>query len=68
MTTLYELQKKFQDYVLSPKPGMDSEVIGTQNADAATRLEIYSDAYCLRLIEALAALKRGPRESRGKGG
>jgi hypothetical protein len=54
VTTLYELQKKFQDYVLSPKPGMDSEVIGTQNAGAATRLEIYSDAYCLRLIEALA--------------
>lgn len=54
MTTLYELQKKFQDYVLSPQPGMDREVIGTPNADATTRLEIYSDGYRLRLIEALA--------------
>ncbi len=54
MTTLYELQKKFQDYVLSPQPGMELEIIGTPDADATTRLEIYSDAYRLRLIEALA--------------
>lgn len=52
-TPLCELQKKFQDYVLSPRPGMDGEVVGTPAADATTRLEIYSDAYRLRLIEAL---------------
>lgn len=54
MSGLHELQKKFQDYVLVPEPGMEDEVAGTANADAATRLEIYSDAYRLRLIEALA--------------
>src|SRR5688572_873990 len=54
VTPLYELQKKFQDYVLSPQPGMEREIVSTPEADAKTRLEIYSDAYRLRLIEALA--------------
>jgi hypothetical protein len=54
MTGLAELQKKFQDYVLRPQPGMDEEVVGSDSASAATRLAIYADAYRLRLIEALA--------------
>jgi hypothetical protein len=33
---------------------MESEIVSTPEADAKTRLEIYSDAYRLRLIEALA--------------
>ena len=54
MTRLAELQKKLQHYVLHPHPGMDDDVIGSENASAQVRLEIYADAYRLRLIEALA--------------
>jgi hypothetical protein len=54
MTRLRELQQKFQEYVLSHVAEIDAEVVDGPGTSAATRLKIYSDAYRLRLVEALA--------------
>ena len=59
MTTLDELQHQFQAHLLvggRPLPGL---VVDGGRLDAAARLEIYREAYGLRLIEALQADYRG---------
>jgi len=52
---LNELQDGFQDYLLIPDPGhpFQSQVVGNDQASAEFRLQIYVDAYRLRLQEAL---------------
>lgn len=53
MTGLRELQRSFQDYVLRGHQGMVSQVAANDIATARERLEVYAEAYRLRLLEAL---------------
>lgn len=53
MPDLKQIQKDFQDYLLHRTPLIKAEVIGTAKVPVTTRLEIYHDAYYLRLLEAL---------------
>ena len=52
---LNQLQDGFQDYLLIPNPGhpFQSQVVGNGQASAEFRLQIYAEAYRLRLEEAL---------------
>src|SRR5262245_35003945 len=54
MTTLADLQYRFQNYVLHDEPGMITRIGGQEGIDPQRRLRIYFDAYRLRLVEALA--------------
>ncbi len=53
MNTLPRTQGNFQDYLLRREGPIAGEIMGDARLDAATRLEIYANAYRLRLIEAL---------------
>lgn len=55
MARLRELQEAVQAYVLCGDRRIDSEVVVTERMDAQTRLDIYAEAYRLRLIEALGS-------------
>ena len=52
---LHDLQDGFQDYVLIPNPGhpFQSQVVGDDQASAEFRLQIYAEAYRLRLEDVL---------------
>jgi len=50
---LAQLQGQFQGYVLGAQPGIEAVVIGNDRGDARTRLDVYADAYRLRLLEVL---------------
>jgi hypothetical protein len=50
---LPQLQAQFQDYILRAESPIAATVIGDARGDAKTRLDIYADAYRLRLLEAL---------------
>lgn len=52
MRTLSQLERAFQDHVLHGQPAIAQEIV-SDTLDAATRLDIYAQAYRLRLIEAL---------------
>ncbi len=51
---LRSLQRALQAHVLNGDAQIAREIAGSARADGATRLRIYSDAYRLRLLEALA--------------
>jgi hypothetical protein len=53
MSQLATVQREFRDYVLRRDPTIAGKVTGTARADASTRLEIYANAYRLRLLEVL---------------
>ena len=53
MNQLVILQRQFQDYVLRYDSAIESKVAGTVKVDASTRLQIYANAYRLRLLEVL---------------
>lgn len=53
MSSLLRLQEDFQSYLLSYDGDMEEYVVGTRQASAAERLEVYAQAYRLRLLEAL---------------
>lgn len=54
MNGLRALQRRFQDYVLAPRPGpAEADVVSDERAGARARLDVYADAYRLRLIEVL---------------
>lgn len=55
MTSLTRVQEDFQALLLGRESGIDAHVVGTARVPIATRLGIYSDGYCSRLIEALQA-------------
>jgi len=55
MTTLAELQRDFQRHVMHGHERIVDAVESTPDVPAATRLAIYSEAYRLRLTEALAS-------------
>jgi hypothetical protein len=50
---LAALQAQFQDYVLGVAPAVEAAVIGNVRGDPQTRLNIYAEAYRLRLLESL---------------
>ena len=52
MRELRELQADFQNYLLQQNPCITFDIIGTTTVPVITRLNIYRDAYYLRLIEA----------------
>ncbi len=53
MNALPRTQRGFQDYLLRRDGPIVAEIEGDVRLDAAARLEIYANAYRLRLIEAL---------------
>lgn len=54
MTTLRHTQLAFQAYVLGARDGPGTEVVGDARAGRRRRMDVYAEAYRLRLIEALA--------------
>ncbi len=53
MSKLQALQDHFQKYLLHQDHQIEKQIVGTETVSAGQRLNIYADAYCLRLIEAL---------------
>jgi hypothetical protein len=53
MTGLTRVQDDFQAFLLRNSSDIERHVVGSQRVPVGTRLAIYSDAYCSRLIEAL---------------
>lgn len=53
MSELARLQSEFQAYLLHHKQDMTSQVVGTAKAGAQERLDVYGNAYRLRLLAAL---------------
>jgi putative DNA-binding protein len=51
--SLGDLQRAFQDYLLSSGETFQAAVRDTSKADRATLLDVYRDGYALRLIEVL---------------
>ncbi len=51
--SLGDLQRAFQDYLLISSDAFQASVRDTAKADRVTLLDVYRDAYALRLIEAL---------------
>lgn len=54
-SSLSELQRRFQAYLLNPSASPPAALRGDGRASGAQRAEVYAEAYRLRLIEALAA-------------
>jgi hypothetical protein len=54
MSALAHLQQTFQGYVLREEAGLVERIAGGENVNPQRRLQIYFDAYRLRLVEALA--------------
>jgi hypothetical protein len=52
---LARIQEDFQAFMLHREAAIERHVIGTTRVPIATRLAIYGDGYCSRLIEALQA-------------
>ncbi len=56
MNRLPQIQSDFQTYLLTgDSAAIEARVVGTERVPVATRLSIYGDGYCSRLIEALQA-------------
>lgn len=53
MNNLITLQEAFQASILRADDCVGDSILGTESVSAATRLSIYSEAYRLRLIDAL---------------
>ena len=53
MNPLHRTQTEFQNYLLRRNGPIVADVVGDERVDAHGRLDIYADAYRLRLIEAL---------------
>lgn len=53
MTSLMQLQRDLQHHVLHDDDAIVTAILSSDAVPAVTRLQIYSDAYRLRLIEAL---------------
>ena len=51
---LASLQSDFQNYVLDKSGPILNEIVSTPGLDASQRMEVYENAYRLRLIETLA--------------
>jgi hypothetical protein len=53
LLNLLQLQTQFQQYLLNEDLAIESCVISTPTVPAITRLQVYKDAYFLRLLEVL---------------
>lgn len=53
MSHLVRIQNDFQRFLLRGDAAVEAHVVGTDRVPIATRLGIYADGYCARLIEAL---------------
>ena len=53
MSALRDTQTEFQHYLLRREGPMTDRIVGDERVDARGRLEIYANAYRLRLLEAL---------------
>lgn len=53
MNPLHRAQTEFQNYLLRRDGPIVADVVGDERVDARGRVDIYADAYRLRLIEAL---------------
>jgi len=51
---LYKLQKSFLSFLTEGDKSIKPSIIGTEKVNADTRLSIYSNAYSLRLVDALS--------------
>ena len=51
--TLIEIQNNFQDYLLDQSQPIIAEIVSTPKIQAQTRMDVYENAYRLRLIETL---------------
>ena len=51
--SLADLQRAFQDYVLTSGDAFTAQVRDTSKTDRVTLLDVYRDGYALRLIEVL---------------
>ncbi|MBI3897713.1 MAG: putative DNA-binding domain-containing protein [Gammaproteobacteria bacterium] len=54
MPALHDLQKDFQEYLLGASSSVVSKISDADDMTAAERLQVYGEAYRLRLLEALA--------------
>ncbi|ASQ45224.1 HvfC/BufC N-terminal domain-containing protein [Legionella clemsonensis] len=55
MNTLFHLQEMFQNYLLSGSKAIEQAVVDSEKVSAAKRLNIYRNAYYIRLLECLAS-------------
>jgi hypothetical protein len=55
MPPLAELQRQFQQHLMHGDVAIANVMVGSEQVPVATRLKVYSDAYRLRLIEALGS-------------
>ena len=55
MSALAELQRQFQERLLNDDAAILRAIDSGQNVEAATRVDVYTQAYRLRLTEALAS-------------
>src|ERR1700722_154287 len=55
MNDLIHLQMKFQQYLMQSNYAIENDIEETKRDPTKTRLEIYNNAYHLRLIEALSS-------------
>ena len=55
MSDLLALQNTFQDFLLRESQPIQQMIVSTQKVAATTRLSIYSQAYRVRLVDALAS-------------
>lgn len=55
MSTLQDIQLRFQAYLMSGEPDFKASVVDTETVSRETRLGIYKDAFQIRLVEALAS-------------
>lgn len=53
MSMLRQLQHEFQDFILRGHDTVTRRIVGDERVTASERLEVYSQAYRLRLLEAL---------------
>lgn len=53
MSRLHRTQTEFQNYLLRRDGPIVADIVGDERVDARGRLDIYADAYRLRLLEAL---------------
>lgn len=68
MTRLPALEHDFQAYVRLRTGAMEARVVGSARADAKQRLEVYAEAYRLRLIDVLGDDYPGVRLLAGEDG
>lgn len=55
MNNLTQLQKKFQQYLMQSNQAIENDIEETKSVSTKTRLEIYSNAYDSRLVQALSS-------------